>query len=113
MLLRHSVVVEDDAFSRTKHPVYWHPPDTENHSMDVYARRNIARGEPITLEYATFATEFKAFDCACGAVQCRGRVCAEDGLRVLKDYGTHISAYVARWVEGEKAQGGKCAAHEA
>lgn len=74
---------------------------SEHHRMDVHARRPIARGEPITLEYATFATEFEAFDCSCGSSGCRGRVALSDLVngRVLPAYGSRTSAYVARWVQ--------------
>lgn len=85
--------------------VVLHPNPAEHHRMDVYARKPIARGEPITLEYATFATDFEAFDCTCGAQGCRGRVAPSDLVsgRVLPAYGTRVSAYVQRWVHKQSS----------
>lgn len=44
------------------------------------ALRSIARGEEITIEYATFNTGLDEFECDCGASDCRGRVAGEDWM---------------------------------
>lgn len=75
----------------------------EHHSMDVHARHPITRGEPITLEYATFATDFEPFDCTCGADGCRGRVTPSDVVDTALRYGSRVTAYVDRHVRKHRS----------
>jgi hypothetical protein len=39
--------------------------------LSVVARRAVAKGEELTLDYATFEPTHPAFECWCGAAQCR------------------------------------------
>jgi D-alanine-D-alanine ligase len=50
-------------------------PNTGYDGLDVVALRDIAPGEELTLDYATFCNESaEAFPCRCGAPSCRGIV---------------------------------------
>ncbi|HTJ14306.1 MAG TPA: SET domain-containing protein-lysine N-methyltransferase [Dinghuibacter sp.] len=64
-----------------KDPAAWAPqnhscaPNTAYRGLDVYALRPIARGEELTLDYATMMDEtLEPFVCHCGAPGCRGTV---------------------------------------
>lgn len=96
-------------------PEAWKP---INHSCDpnawldglnVTARRHIAAGDEITLDYATFCNEsMAAFDCACGSPDCRGIIRGSDYLQPFVDrYGRHVSDYVRnrREVRAERKAG--------
>jgi D-alanine-D-alanine ligase len=91
--------------------VVWSPDPEEwrpvNHSceptawlegLDVVARVALSAGDEITLDYATFAhTDMPAFECRCGASNCRGVIRGSDHLSDVVDrYGDHISDYVKR-----------------
>lgn len=85
-------------------PAAWAPlnhscdPNTWLMGLDAVARRDIAPGEQITMDYATFcANDMEPFDCSCGAVNCRGRITGQDYLLpfVREVYGSHVSPYVA------------------
>jgi len=64
--------------------------------LDMVARRPIAHGEPITMDYATFCSDvMQPFACDCGAPDCRGLIQATDCMtRCIERYGDHISDYV-------------------
>jgi len=64
--------------------------------LDVYAKRNIKKGEQITMEYATFCTDnMQTFNCMCKSPQCRGSITGTDYLKpFLEKYSNHISDYV-------------------
>ncbi len=64
--------------------------------LDVVARRDLAAGEEITLDYATFCTEpMREFACACGAPECRGVIRGGDHLEpFVERYGAHVSGHV-------------------
>jgi D-alanine-D-alanine ligase len=83
-------------------PEEWRP---FNHSCDpnvwldglnLQARRSIAPGDEIRVDFATFGTNALApFDCACGAEECRKRIHRDDHLRPFLDrYGPHVSDFV-------------------
>ncbi len=62
-------------------PAMWSPqnhscdPNTMYHGLDVVARRRIASGEELTLDYAMMMNEqSEPFACCCGAPSCRGVV---------------------------------------
>jgi D-alanine-D-alanine ligase len=62
-------------------PDDWRPinhscdPNTCLDGLDVVARRDIARGEQVTIDYATFCgPSMAAFDCRCGSPNCRGKI---------------------------------------
>ena len=86
-------------------PEDWQPldhscdPNTWLHGLDLVARRNIARGEAITADYATFCGPAMAsFACACGAAGCRRTITAADHLlpELGPVYAGHFSDFVAR-----------------
>lgn len=83
-------------------PEDWKP---LNHSCDpncwldglnLVARRAIAPGEQITVDYATFCgPEMEEFICTCNAPNCRGIIRGSDwAAPFLEEYGDHISDYV-------------------
>ncbi len=62
-------------------PAQWAPqnhscdPNTAYHGFNVHAARAIAKGEELTLDYATFLNEeTESFHCQCSAANCRGLV---------------------------------------
>ncbi len=85
-------------------PTRWRP---INHScdpscwldgLDVVARRELAVGDEITLDYATFCgPEMTSFTCGCGAARCRGVIRGVDcDAPFLSEwYGPHLSPFVA------------------
>lgn len=102
---RYAWPVSDEVFA------IWHPDPEEwrplNHScdpsawlsgLDVVARRAIAAGEEITLDYATFCAEpMRPFRCDCGTALCRGMVRGSDHLEpFVERYGDHLSDHVRR-----------------
>jgi hypothetical protein len=64
--------------------------------LNIVARRPIAEGEQISLDYATFCNEvMPSFVCTCGSEQCRMTITGRDYLSSCIDiYGDHISAFV-------------------
>ena len=112
---RHWSPALQDVFARYAYPlsdeiwVMWSndPNDWKpiNHSCDpnawldglnVTARRRIAAGEEITLDYATFCNEtMLEFPCACGSVNCRKTIRGTDYREpFIAAYGEHVSDYV-------------------
>eukprot|EP01012_Entosiphon_sulcatum_P038177 TRINITY_DN4933_c0_g1_i1.p1 TRINITY_DN4933_c0_g1~~TRINITY_DN4933_c0_g1_i1.p1 ORF type:complete len:542 (-),score=86.27 TRINITY_DN4933_c0_g1_i1:1030-2565(-) len=50
--------------------------------LDIILKRDVGKGEELTIDYATFATTSLAdFDCSCGAQSCRKRVRPTDYLQ--------------------------------
>jgi D-alanine-D-alanine ligase-like ATP-grasp enzyme len=90
-------------------PEDWQPinhscdPNCWLEGLDLTARRPIQKGEALTMDYATFCgPDMEPFDCACGALGCRGTVRGNDALlaEVIAAYGDHVSDYVRRWRGG-------------
>ena len=83
-------------------PERWKPinhscdPSAWLEGLDVVARRDLAPGEEITLDYATFYNELMpSFECGCGADRCRGTIRGDDYLQpFVEEYGDHVSDYV-------------------
>jgi D-alanine-D-alanine ligase len=83
-------------------PEEWKPvnhscdPNSWLEGLNLVARRAIAQGEEIRVDYATYGNNILApFDCSCGAKECRGRVEEDDHLQTFIDrYGDHVSDYV-------------------
>jgi D-alanine-D-alanine ligase-like ATP-grasp enzyme len=83
-------------------PLEWRPydhscaPNAWLDGLNVVARRPIAAGELLTLDYATFCgPDMEPFSCRCGASECRGTVTQWDHLTAAVDrYGAHVSDYV-------------------
>ena len=62
-------------------PANWAPqnhscdPNTRYEGLNVVATRNIARGEELTLNYASFLDEhMEPFECRCGSPKCKGQI---------------------------------------
>lgn len=62
-------------------PLEWSPqnhscdPNAEYRGLDIVARRRIATGEELTLDYAMMMNEqSEPFRCTCGAASCRGNI---------------------------------------
>ncbi|HYW45767.1 MAG TPA: SET domain-containing protein-lysine N-methyltransferase [Bryobacteraceae bacterium] len=84
-------------------PEDWRPinhacdPNTWLDGLDLVARRDIRRGEELTVDYATFCgPDMIAFECRCGAPDCRRTILGSDHLlpRIRRQYGDHVSDYV-------------------
>jgi D-alanine-D-alanine ligase-like ATP-grasp enzyme len=83
-------------------PEDWRPlnhscdPNAWIEGLNLVARKNIAQGEEIRVDYATYGNNILSpFDCGCGSHECRGRVREDDHLQpFLERYGAHVSDYV-------------------
>lgn len=77
--------------------------------LDVVARRDLAPGDEVTLDYATFCTEpMRPFPCGCGAANCRGTIRGSDHLEpFVERYGDHVSDHVRRKRREAGVGGGK------
>jgi D-alanine-D-alanine ligase-like ATP-grasp enzyme len=67
--------------------------------LDMVARRPIAAGEAVTIDYATFCGDgMKPFDCRCGTALCRGRILGTDYRlpELAERYGDHVTDWVKR-----------------
>jgi D-alanine-D-alanine ligase len=87
----------------SKDPDDWRPinhscdPNTWLEGLDLVARRDIAAGEELTVDYATFCGPSMApFECSCGAPVCRRVILGSDHLlpRIHERYGGHVSEFV-------------------
>lgn len=96
--------ISDDVFvTWSPDPEAWQPlnhacdPNTWMRGLDLVARRPIAAGEPITVDYATFCGPTMApFTCRCGAAACRGTIRGTDHAlpELAARYGDHVSPWV-------------------
>ncbi|MGD2120462.1 MAG: SET domain-containing protein-lysine N-methyltransferase [Gemmatimonadota bacterium] len=95
-------LTEDIWVTWSEDPECWRPinhscdPNAWLEGLDLVARRPIANGEEIRVDYATYGNNIQApFDCTCGSSQCRGRVREDDHLQpFMERYGGHISDFV-------------------
>ena len=84
-------------------------PDYINHSCEpncgldgqiaIVAMHAIQAGDEVTIDYAMCdGSPYDEFDCACGSVQCRGRVTGNDWRDPVlwKRYAGHFSPYLQR-----------------
>jgi len=65
--------------------------------LDLYARKDIAKGEPIRMDYATMYTHNQAnFKCLCGEEGCRGTWKSDDFIQpwFIERYGDHVTDHV-------------------
>jgi len=100
---QYAFPISDHVFGMwSNNPMEWRPydhscePSGWLEGLNVVARRPIAAGEALTLDYATFCgPDMEAFPCHCGADGCRGAVTQWDHLTTAVDrYGEHVSDYV-------------------
>ncbi len=70
----------------------------DNHCLDIYARRAIATGEQLNMDYATFCggDYMQAFSCNCHSRNCRKTIQGNDFKRLglAEVYGSRISDYI-------------------
>jgi hypothetical protein len=106
----YSVQVEEDLYLvTTGRP---ERADFINHSCDpnagligqitLVAMRNIAPGEEVCFDYAmSDGSPYDEFECACGAINCRGRVSGDDWAlpRLWERYEGYFSPYLQRRIE--------------
>ncbi|MGD1102960.1 MAG: SET domain-containing protein-lysine N-methyltransferase [Terriglobia bacterium] len=87
----------------SENPDDWRPinhacdPNTWLEGLNLVARRNIAEGEELTAEYATFCGPSMAgFECQCGATDCRRIILGTDYLlpEIRRRYSGHVSDFV-------------------
>jgi D-alanine-D-alanine ligase len=100
-------VTTDLHIAWSDNPDDWRPvnhscdPNTWLDGLDLVARRDIAAGEELTVEYATFCGPAMApFECHCGAPDCRRVILGSDHLlpAIRERYGDHVSDFVrAAW----------------
>jgi len=83
-------------------PDHWKPinhscePNAWLDGLNLVARRDIAPGQEITMDYATFCNEhMEEFICRCDADNCRGVIRGSDYKEpFMERYGDHVSDYV-------------------
>jgi len=103
LFARYAYPITDEIYVMwSSNPEDWKP---INHSCDpnawldglnLTARRSIALGEQITMDYGTFCNEsLEPFVCTCGAAGCRGTIRGSDFRDPgIERYNGHISDYV-------------------
>ena len=84
-------------------PEEWRPinhacdPNTWLDGLDLVARREVAAGEELTVDYATFSGPMMSpFECQCGSPHCRKIIAGSDHLlpEIRERYGNHVSDFV-------------------
>ena len=86
--------------------------DYINHSCDpttvfvgeitLVARRDLAVGEQVTMDYATCdSSPYDEFECECGSAACRGKVTGEDWMKpeLHERYAGQFSPYLQRKID--------------
>lgn len=103
LFARYAYPISDEVYVMwSSAPEDWRP---INHSCDpnawldglnLAARRKIAAGEQITIDYATFCGEsLQPFDCTCGSPDCRGVIRGSDYRDpFVARYDGHVSDYI-------------------
>jgi len=109
-LMRHGWPLSDELWAAwPRDPEEWTPihhacdPSGWLEGLDVVARRPLAAGQEITLDYATCHDErMPSFACRCGAAACRGTIRGEDHLAgFVSAYDGHLSEHVRRRRAGQ------------
>jgi len=79
-------------------------PNSWLEGLNLVARRDIKKGEQITMDYSTFCCDnLETFQCKCKSKDCRGTVTGTDYLKpFVEKYSTHISDYVETKRKGLK-----------
>jgi len=100
---QYAYPITDEIYVMWSHdPEQWQPlnhscdPNAWLQGLDLVARRTIAPGEQITIDYATFCNEsMEEFACTCGTINCRGVIRGDDYQQdFIEQYGAHVSDYV-------------------
>lgn len=68
----------------------------------VVARREVAPGEELTIDYATRnGSDHDEFECACGSPECRGKVTGHDWMlpELQQRYRSEFSPYLSRRID--------------
>eukprot|EP00698_Gefionella_okellyi_P025657 TRINITY_DN9461_c0_g1_i1.p1 TRINITY_DN9461_c0_g1~~TRINITY_DN9461_c0_g1_i1.p1 ORF type:complete len:524 (-),score=98.97 TRINITY_DN9461_c0_g1_i1:63-1595(-) len=102
---RYAYPVGDGIFAFwDQNPLNWRPinhscdPNAWQQGLDVVARRDIHKDDELTLDYATFCTNFPPFVCWCGSDMCRREKCLQPGEYkeqwFKQRYRGHCSPYV-------------------
>jgi D-alanine-D-alanine ligase len=96
----------------SQQPEEWRPlnhscdPNTWLDGLNLVARRDIAAGEPLTVEYATFCgPEMRPFECQCGSTSCRGTIRPEDSRlpQIRERFQGHASDFIqSLWLAAER-----------
>ena len=103
LFARNAYPITDELWvALSDHPDKWTPinhscdPNAWWEGLDVTARRAIAVGEEITLDYATFHNELMPeFHCSCQSPECRKIIHGTDYLQpFVERYNGHLSDYV-------------------
>ena len=71
----------------------------------LVAMRDIQPGEEVCFDYAmSDASPYDEFECACGAVQCRGSVTGNDWriLALQQRYAGYFTPYIQRLIDAER-----------
>jgi len=87
-----------------------------NHSCDpnmvydsrdnIIARRDIAPGEELTVDYGTFIANFdQEFTCSCGAHNCRKKITKDDWKTLVPVYGIHFAAFLQDEIKKLRKEG--------
>lgn len=103
LFARYAYPITDEIYAMwSSNPDDWKPinhscdPNAWLEGLNLTARRDIAPGEQITMDYATFCNEsLEPFVCKCGSSECRGVIRGADylGSQVAR-YNGHVSDYV-------------------
>lgn len=109
-----SVQVEEDLYLVSTRPC---PADRVNHSCNpnaglqgqtmVVAIRDIAPGDEVCIDYAMCdSTPYDEFECACGAVNCRGKIGGDDWRdpALWERYAGYFSPYLQRRIDQLKQE---------
>jgi hypothetical protein len=100
---RHAYPLTDEVWvTLSNNPADWTPinhscdPNAWWSGLDIVARRPIAEGEEITLDYATFHNELMPdLSCSCRSDACRTIVRGSDYLQpFVERYEGHVTEYV-------------------
>jgi hypothetical protein len=103
LFARYAYPVTDEVYVMwSNDPEKWKPinhscdPNAWLNGLNLTARRRIAAGEQITMDYGTFCNEsLEEFACACGSPKCRGVIRGTDYREpFIERYGDHLSDYV-------------------
>jgi hypothetical protein len=80
--------------------------------MVFVARRDIAAGEELTLDYATIDHDSEPMACRCGAADCRRLITGQDWQQreLQQKYGSYFAWYLLEKIRAESPAAGGCAA---